>query len=207
MDWDGNLWVGWGIEHRNTVLIIALSDINCKVLFLPSLWQLTLLSCLVTFSFLSSAPGNIFYTQWLASSSKPPPIFFGLQGSYNSNSCTGFYNLKQWKLVKSALNLAEMNLSWPTYWKLWKCCPRWYFIFLCFQMARHHFKSCLIFAQPRSLWVDAQENQESTGNRGSFSINHKLLWFMIALLVTIWFRQAYSAKQLDKLEAEFKVNS
>ena len=26
-------------------------------------------------------------------------------------------------------------------------------------------------------------------------------------MVKIWFRQAYSAKQLDKLEAEFKVNS
>ena len=39
-----------------------------------------MLSCNI--SVLSSAPGNIFYTQWLASSSKPPPIFFGLQGNF-----------------------------------------------------------------------------------------------------------------------------
>ena len=28
----------------------------------------------------TSSSGNLFYTQWLASGSKPPPIFFGLQG-------------------------------------------------------------------------------------------------------------------------------
>ena len=39
-----------------------------------------MLSCNI--SVLSSAPGNMFYTQWLASSSKPPPIFFGLQGNF-----------------------------------------------------------------------------------------------------------------------------
>ena len=35
---------------------------------------------------LSSSSGNIFYTQWLASSTKPPPIFFGLQGEKLSNT-------------------------------------------------------------------------------------------------------------------------
>ena len=66
---------------------------------------------LVIFSFLSSGPGNIFYTQWLASSSKPPPIFFGLQGNnYHWNSCNQSLietddGLSRLKLAKNALNL------------------------------------------------------------------------------------------------------
>ena len=57
-----------------------------------------------------------------------------------------------------------------------------------------------IFTQPQSLLVGAQESRESIENPGFF---HHLSVFFVT---HIWFRQAYSAKQLDKLESEFKVN-
>ena len=58
----------------------------------------------------SSSSGNIFYTQWLASSTKPPPIFFGLQGDEISNTKITF-------IIKLASNF--FKIKFPQLQSLW----------------------------------------------------------------------------------------
>ena len=133
--------------------------------------------CVLIFTccLLSSSSGNIFYTQWLASSTKPPPIFFGLQGDELLNTKMIYY----YCLVISFLNK--------------------------------------ISSAPKPVGRRSRKPGVDRKPRWSSSLSHDFDWysnasqgdllntFSLAWLFSLW-RQAYSAKQLDKLEAEFKVS-